>query len=418
MGYYLCIDLKCFYASVECVLRGLDPFETPLVVADESRGKGAIVLAISPYLKKLGIKNRCRLFEIPQNIKYICAKPRMQKYIDFSCKIYECYLKYCSPSDIHVYSIDEAFLEMDSYMKLYNKTLIEIGKEIIREIYNVTGCMAACGAGDNMLLSKYALDILSKHSKDNISYLSQEILINNLWDHKPLTDFWQIGFNLAKRLNNMNLYTLKDIALSDCQNLKKEFGIIGIQIYNHAWGIDQTKIDDIKQFKPAAKSFSVNQTLLRNYNYIECLTVIKEMVESVVLELVDKKMYCKRMFLNIGYSKEVNKWMSKAITLDNYTNSYKEITKVIERLYLENILDYPIKTIGIGVSNLSYNKGIYYDLFNQDIPKIDKEEILCKTMNNIKNKYGKNSINRAMSYTHEATTRERNKLIGGHNADE
>ena len=212
---YLCIDLKCFYASVECVDRGLDPFTTSLVVADKSRGNGSICLAISPQMKALGIKNRCRLFDIPKNVNYIIAKPRMKKYIEVSADIYSIYLKYISKDDIHVYSIDEAFLDVTHYHKLYNKSTIDIGKMIIKEIYEKTGITAACGGGPNMFLAKIALDIMAKKTKENIAYLTEKDFKLHLWDHRKLTDFWQIGQGIARRLNKLGMYCLKDVAYAD-----------------------------------------------------------------------------------------------------------------------------------------------------------------------------------------------------------
>lgn len=190
---YLCIDLKTFYASVECVERGLDPFSTNLVVADETRGRGAICLAISPQMKMLGIQNRCRLYEIPKGVKYIIAKPRMKKYMEYSANVYATYLKYISKDDIHVYSIDEAFLDVTHYLGLYKMKSIELARVIMKDIYNTFGITATCGIGTNLYLAKIALDIMSKHSPSNIGWLTEEKYQKELWHHKPLTDFWQIG---------------------------------------------------------------------------------------------------------------------------------------------------------------------------------------------------------------------------------
>src|SRR5690554_6441510 len=209
---YLCIDLKCFYASVECVERGLDPFTTPLVVADETRGKGSICLAVSSKMKALGVKNRCRLFEIPSHIKYLIAKPRMSKYIEHSANIYGIYLKYISKEDIHVYSIDEAFLDVTHYKKLYKKTALEIGQMIIDDIYQTTGLTATCGVGTNLYLAKVALDIEAKKNNSHIAYLDEELYKQSLWNHLPLTDFWQIGRGISKRLNKLGLFTMRDVA--------------------------------------------------------------------------------------------------------------------------------------------------------------------------------------------------------------
>ena len=212
MSMYLCIDLKTFYASVECVERKLDPFSTNLVVADESRGKGTICLAVSPKMKMLGVKNRCRLYEIPPNIKYIIAKPRMKKYIEYSANIYAIYLKYLSKEDIYVYSIDEAFLDVTKYLKFYKKDEIELAKTILKDIYDTYKLTATVGIGTNLYLAKVALDIMSKHTPTNIGYLDEEKYKLKLWHHKPLTDFWQIGKGIERRLNKRRIYDMYDIA--------------------------------------------------------------------------------------------------------------------------------------------------------------------------------------------------------------
>ena len=208
----ICIDLKTFYASVECVERNLDPFNTNLVVADPERGKGTICLAISPKMKMLGVKNRCRVFEIPQNIKYIMAKPRMSKYIEYSANIYGIYLKYVSKEDIHVYSIDEAFLDVTDYLKTYNMNAMQLTKVIIKDIYDTYGITATAGIGTNLYLAKIALDIISKHTVTNIGWLDEEKYKRELWHHKPLTDFWQIGKGIEKRLNKLHIYDMYDYA--------------------------------------------------------------------------------------------------------------------------------------------------------------------------------------------------------------
>lgn len=218
---YLCIDLKTFYASVECVERHLDPFNTNLVVADPSRGKGAICLAISPKMKMLGIKNRCRIYEIPPTVKYIVALPRMKKYIEYSANIYAIYLKYFAKEDIHVYSIDEAFMDATNYLKMYNMTAVELAQTIIKDIFNTYGITATAGIGTNMYLTKIALDITAKHSSTNIGYLDEEKYKNELWHHKPLTDFWQIGNGIERRLNKMRIFDMYDIAHAEQKNYIK-----------------------------------------------------------------------------------------------------------------------------------------------------------------------------------------------------
>ena len=248
--YYLCIDLKTFYASVECVERGLDPFNTNLVVADPERGKGTICLAISPKMKMLGVKNRCRIFEIPPTIKYIVATPRMKKYIEYSANIYAIYLKYFSKEDIHVYSIDEAFMDVTQYLKLYKLNPIDLAKKIIKDIFKTYGITATAGIGTNMYLAKIALDITAKHNPNNIGYLDEEKYKKELWHHKPLSDFWQIGRGIERRLNKMRIFDMYDIAHTTQKRLYKEFGVNAEYLIDHSWGKESCTIADIKAYKP------------------------------------------------------------------------------------------------------------------------------------------------------------------------
>ena len=255
-SYYLCIDLKTFYASCECVLRGLDPFKTNLVVADPSRGKGAICLAISPKLKAMGIRNRCRLFEIPDGIEYITAMPQMKKYMEFSSKIYSIYLRYIAKEDIYPYSIDEMFLDISTYLKLYKTTPEKLAKALMNKIKDELGLPSACGIGTNLFLAKVALDITAKHTPDNIGFLDEEKFKKELWTHQPISDFWQIAGGMTKRLNNMGLYTLKDISMANPDLLYMEFGVNAEILIDHANGIEPVTIKDIKNYKRKSQSIS------------------------------------------------------------------------------------------------------------------------------------------------------------------
>ena len=285
MRTYFVIDLKSFYASVECVERSLDPFKVDLVVADISRNKGAICLAISPKMKERGIKNRCRIYEIPKNVKPIIAKPRMKKYIEYSSKIYGIYLDYVSKEDIHVYSIDEAFLDVTSYLKMYNLSEKELAKKIITDIKKRTGITATCGIGTNMYLAKIALDILAKHDKDNIGYLDEKLYKELLWDHTPLTDFWQIGRGIQNRLYKHHIKTMKEVSNCNPKILYKEFGIQAEYLIDHSNGIEPMTIKEIKKYKPKSTSISNSQILFRNYNEKEARVIITEMIDNLVLEL-------------------------------------------------------------------------------------------------------------------------------------
>ncbi len=412
---YLCIDLKTFYASVECVERGLDPFSTNLVVADPTRGKGAICLAISPKMKMLGIKNRCRIFEIPPTIKYIIAMPRMKKYIEYSANIYGIYLKYFAKEDIHVYSIDEAFMDATKYLNMYKATPIELAKKIIKDIYNTYGITATAGIGTNMYLAKIALDITAKHTSSNIGYLDEEKYKKELWMHKPLTDFWQIGKGIEKRLNKMGIFNMYDVAHTEPRKLYKEFGVNAEYLIDHSWGRESCTIADIKAYKPKTNSISNSQVLLEDYSFIKARLALKEMVELGSLRLIENNLITDTIQLYIGYSKDAINATGGMKKLINSTNTYSELLKAFLNIYDKTTnQNIPIRRIGISFENVIETENVQLSLFT-DQEKIDKEKKLELTICSIKNKLGKNSIIRGMDLEEGATTILRNKLIGGHN---
>ncbi len=419
---YLCIDLKCFYASCECIDRHVDPLTTPLVVADSTRGKGAICLAVSPKMKELNVRNRCRLFEIPSNISYIIAKPRMQRYIDMSAYIYSIYLKYVSKDDIYVYSIDEVFINITSYEKLYGKDAIEIGKMIIEDVYKTTGIKATCGVGSNLFLCKIAMDIIAKHNCDNIGYLDEKLFKEKLWDYSKLTDFWQIGTGIAKRLNKLNLYTLKDVANCDKDILYKEFGVNASFLIDHSNGIDKTTIEEIKNYIPLSKSISSGQVLDKDYPYEDTILVVKEMIDGLVLDLISKRLITGGLSIAIGYSESRKtdtkpKLNVKSKQLVKPTNSYKEISRnALELFAVMADKSKLIRQINISFSRLTLENEYVSDLL-ENSEELEKERKALKAIIDIKNKFGKSTILRGMSLDEKATMRKRNKLIGGHNAE-
>ncbi len=416
--YYLCIDLKTFYASVECVERGLDPFSTNLVVADSSRGKGTICLAVSPKMKMLGVKNRCRIFEIPQTIKYITAKPRMKKYIEYSANIYAIYLKYFAKEDIHVYSIDEAFMDATKYLKLYKSNPIELAKIIIKDIFKTYGITATAGIGTNMYLAKIALDITAKHNPNNIGYLDEEKYKKELWHHKPLSDFWQIGKGIEKRLNKMRIYDMYDIAHTNQKKLYKEFGINAEYLIDHCIGKESCTIADIKAYKPKTNSISNSQVLFEDYSFEKARLVLKEMVELGSLRLIESNLLTDSIGIYIGYSKDIIKASGGTKKLTNYTNIYSELLKSFLEIYDKTTnRNIAIRRIGINFAHTVETENIQLSLFT-DQEKIDRERKLELTICSIKNKMGKNMIIRGMDLEEGATTITRNKLIGGHNSGE
>ena len=410
MKTYIIIDLKTFYASVECVERNLDPFKTDLVVADIKRNKGAICLAISPKMKSRGIKNRCRIYEIPKDVKPIIAKPRMKKYIEYSAKIYGIYLDYVSKDDIHVYSIDEAFLDVSDYLKLYKMDGVSLAKKIMKDIYDKTGITATAGVGTNMYLAKIALDILSKHDKSNIGYLDEKLYKEKLLDHMPLTDFWQIGRGIQNRLYKHHIKTMRDILNANPNILYKELGVNALYLIDHANGIEPTTIKEIKKYKPKDTSISSSQILFRNYNKKEARVIIIEMLDNLVLELVKRKLYTDNVSVHISLSDYDYIHFSVNV---NSTNSFKRIKELVLNEY-DYIMDTNIiRRIGISFNNLSNKKIEQLDLFS----RVDEDSYeLEDTINNIKNKFGKNSLLRCISLDENATMKIRNNYIGGHNA--
>ena len=416
--YYLCIDLKTFYASVECVERGLDPFNTNLVVADPERGKGTICLAISPKMKMLGVKNRCRIFEIPPTIKYIVATPRMKKYIEYSANIYAIYLKYFSKEDIHVYSIDEAFMDVTQYLKLYKLNPIDLAKKIIKDIFKTYGITATAGIGTNMYLAKIALDITAKHNPNNIGYLDEEKYKKELWHHKPLSDFWQIGRGIERRLNKMRIFDMYDIAHTTQKRLYKEFGVNAEYLIDHSWGKESCTIADIKAYKPKTNSITNSQVLFEDYSFIKARLVLKEMVELGSLRLIESNLVTDTVGLYIGYSKNTIKATGGTRKLTNYTNIYSELLKAFLEIYDKTTdTDIPIRRIGVNFANVIETESVQLSLFI-DQERLDEERKLELAMCSIKNKLGKNAIIRGMDLEGGATTIMRNKLIGGHNSGE
>ena len=416
--YYLCIDLKTFYASVECVERGLDPFNTNLVVADPTRGKGTICLAISPKMKMLGVKNRCRIFEIPPTIKYIIATPRMKKYIEYSANIYAIYLKYFAKEDIHVYSMDEAFMDVTKYLKLYKLNPIELAKKIIKDIFKTYGITATAGIGTNMYLAKIELDITAKHNPNNIGYLDEEKYKKELWYHKPLSDFWQIGKGIERRLNKMRIFNMYDIAHTEQKRLYKEFGVNAEYLIDHSWGKESCTIADIKAYKPKTNSITNSQILFEDYSFVKARLVLKEMVELGSLRLIESNLVTGTISLYIGYSKNIIKATGGTRKLSNYTNTYSELLKAFLEIYDKTTdKSVAIRRIGVNFANVIETENVQLSLF-KDQEKIDEERKLELAMCSIKNKMGKNAIIRGMDLEEGATTMMRNKLIGGHNGGE
>ena len=414
---YICIDLKTFFASCECSERGLDPFETNLVVADPTRGQGALCLAITPKMKAMGIKNRCRMFEIPKDVEYIIATPRMNLYMEYSAKIYEIYLRYVSSDDIHVYSIDECFIEITPYYHLYKKTPKEFAKMLMDAVYKETHITATAGVGTNLYLAKVALDIISKHVSSNIGILTEERYKKYLWNYRPITDFWHVGSGIARRLEKFGIFDMEGITKCPQDILYKEFGINAEYIIDHAWGIEPTTIQDIKQYAPKSNSISNSQVLFEDYSYKDAELVIKEMVELNVLKLVEKHLVTNNISLCIGYSRTVGGGATggqRKLTVR--TNSLNILMQEFLSLFHDRTLkNFPVRTIAISFNNVLDEYYESYDLFS-NVEEIEEERELQRAIIQIKHKFGKNAILKGMNKLEKATTEKRNTLVGGHNA--
>ena len=494
---YIAIDLKSFYASVECIERGLDPMTTNLVVADGSRTEKTICLAVSPSLKSYGVPGRPRLFEVVAKVReanaarrwsapgrrligatydhrilledprlavdYIVAPPRMALYIDYSTRIYQVYLKYFSPDDIHVYSIDEVFIDATHYLKTYKKTARELAEVVIKDVLNSTGITATVGIGTNMYLCKVAMDIVAKRMKPDehgarIAELDEMSYRRILWEHRPLTDFWRVGRGYTKKLESHGIYTMGDVALTSVKNedlLYKLFGINAELLIDHAWGYEPCTIADIKSYKPMSKSLNSGQVLHCPYDAEGGRLIVREMCDLLVLDMVDKGVATNQLTLTIGYDADSLKNLSRPylgeVTVDYYgraipkhahgsvnfplhTSSTEEIMegvlKLYDRIINPNLL---IRRVNISVNNLIRESERCDDIENEqmdlftDYDKKDREKKAKKARYDrekskqnaliaIKKKYGGNAVLRGMNLTEGATTIDRNKQIGGHKA--
>ena len=491
---YIAIDLKSFYASVECAERNLDPLKTNLVVADSSRTEKTICLAVSPSLKQYGIPGRARLFEVIQAVKkinyerlkrcpghkfkgksfdddelkrnpyleldFVIACPQMSHYIQKSTEIYQVYLKYIDSNDIHVYSIDEMFADVTKYLKTYKKTAAQIASMLVKEVYEKTGITATAGVGDNMYLAKVALDILAKHAPENedgvrVATLTEQSYREKLWDHLPLTDFWRVGRGLTKRLFKHGLLTMGDIArqsLIDEDVLYQEFGVNAELLIDHAWGYEPCTMEDVKSYVPENNSLSIGQVLPGPYEYEKAKLIIKEMAESLSLDMVAKGLLTDQIAISIGYDvkdltqdnividkdwygRDVPKGNHSSINIGQFTSSTALITEASVRLF-DRLVNkklhvrrmYIVATRVIKIAEIKkierdyqqLNLFVDYDELEKkkEVQKKDLEEEnrLQQTIIKIKKKYGKNKVLKGHDLEEGGTTIERNNQIGGHKA--
>ena len=436
---YLCIDLKCFYASVECVDRGKDPFEHRLVVADPTRGPTTICLAVSPAMKAAGVRNRCRVFEIPDGIDYEMAPPRMRRYMEVSADIYELYLRYFSPEDIHVYSIDEVFIDVTPYLALYGKTPRELATMLMDLVLRETGVCATAGIGTNLFLAKVALDITAKHVDDHIGELDEARYKCLIWPHRPITDVWGIGPGIARRLARMGAHDMGGVALLPEQALYDEFGINAELLIDHAWGVEPCTMAEIHAYRPKAHSLGSGQVLMRDYSFEEARVILREMVDGLVLDLVDKGLVCGHVSLFAGYARERLSEAEKSAPAQVFTGEHgtrvlgrhdeaanasrklAEATSSREALtaaflaLFEEIVDpnRAVRRINIALGELVPEEYAELTLFSDPTADSDEKSLARATMA-VKRRFGKNALVRGISLRPEATARERNQQVGGH----
>ena len=413
---YLCIDQKSFYATVECVERGLDPMTTNLVVADPERSENTICLAVSPSMKALGVKNRCRIKDIPGHIKHIVAQPRMQLYIDYAAEIYAVFLKYIAPEDIHVYSIDESFLDVTNYLKMYGMSAKELAARIIKDVKDTVGTICTCGIGTNLYLAKIALDIKAKHAVDFIGVLDEESYRAELWEHRPITDFWQIGEGKATRLRNRGITSMHDVAMASEDLLYNMFGIDAELPIDHAWGRESTTIEDIKAYRSKSKSLSSGQVLMRDYKYHEGEIIAKEMMDQLCLDMAAKKLATDSVSLYVGYSYTQGvPGAGGTAKLATETNLASMLVPAIETLY-HRIVDprFVIRRVCLSCNNVVEDIGVLQLNMFEDATKQLRDKAIQETMLGIRAKYGKNSILKGVNFDPAATGRERNLQICGH----
>ena len=505
MRQYIAIDLKSFYASVECVERGLNPLTTNLVVADESRTEKTICLAVSPSLKSYGISGRARLFEVVQRVKeinrqrlafapgrefngssyenlkvkadprlaldYIAAKPRMAHYMEYSTRIYDIYLKYVAPEDMHVYSVDEVFIDATTYLNTYQMTARQLAETMIRDVYETTGITATAGIGTNLYLAKIAMDIEAKHMQPDergarIAELDEMSYRRLLWNHEPLTDFWRVGRGYAKKLEERGIYTMGDIARcslgkeNDYYNedlLYRMFGVNAELLIDHAWGYEPCTIADVKAYQPENHSVGSGQVLACPYTVQKARLVVREMADLLALDLVEKKLTADQVVLTVGYDIEnltdskLRKNYSGEISTDRYgrripkhahgsrnlggqTSSTKRITEAVMELY-DEIMNPKLLVRRIAISanhvvcegteqkvqeyeqlNLFTDYGTQVEQKKKEEEELAREKRMQQAVLEIKKKFGKNAVLKGMNLEEGATAVKRNNQIGGHRA--
>lgn len=449
---YICIDLKSFYASVECADRGLDPFTTKLVVADPTRSSNTICLAITPALKAAGVRNRCRVREIPEGIEYMTAMPRMRRYMEVSQQIYKVYLRFVSTDDIYPYSIDECFIDATPYLKLYDVGAKEFAERLRSAVLQETGVTATAGIGTNMFLAKVALDVTAKKTPDGIGILDEESFKRELWFHQPITDIWGIGPGIARRLAKYGAYDLAGVCAIRPATLHKEFGKNAEYLIDHAWGQEPCTLAQVRAYKPKEHSLNSGQVLMRDYSFDEARTVLREMVNDSALELVEKGLACGGIGLYVGYSRAgleragveyfdgghglrmVNAgdgggtrprvlaaYGGGSHKLESDTNSEHALLRAFLALYDETVArDACIRRVNISFTHLIPENQVQQSLFDACddalLAQQERERKIAEAVVAARDRFGANAVLRGTSLKDEANARERHNQVGGHRA--
>ncbi len=407
----MCIDLKSFFASCECVMRGLDPFNDPLVVADKSRGKGAIVLAITPYLKSLGVDSRCRVRDLPKDIDIIFARPRMKFYLETSRNIVDVYLDYISAEDIFVYSIDEVFIDLTPYIKLYNTTAYKLAYAIKKKVYERTKIHSSVGIGENMVMAKFAMDIESKQKKDSIAHWDSSDIEKKLWKVDKLTKLWGIGKGMERRLHEIGISSVWQLAHTEKRFLERVFGKAGIRMYNLANCIDDTIISKDISYK-LPKSIGNSQMLHQDTESYNTKLLLREMLEGIVFKLKTNNYVARTVHLFVRYSYSTDiKGFSKRITLEFPSDDLHGFVKIIDSVLDINLEVGMIRQVGISLGEIGYKEYTQLSLFDEYI----ENEKIDDAIVSIKDKYGKGSVFYGTALLKESTAKYRNTLCGGHN---
>ena len=400
------IDLKSFFASCECVERGLDPYKTPLVVADTDRGDKAMSLAVSPYLRNRGVKSRCRVFEIPKNLNIMFVKPRIKLYQEYSKKVFDIYKSFISEEDIHFYSIDEVFMDVTDYLKYYNKTDAELALLIMKTVLEKTGLTTTAGIGPNVLLAKVAMDIEAKHNKNCLSKWTYKDIETKLWNVTPLTKIWGIGKNTERKLNNLGIYKVGDINNYPRSFYIKRFGnVMGNDIFDKANGIYFPTIKELNS-RVHEKSISMSQILYRDYTIDEAILIIKEMNDMLNVQLKEKKLTTRLIHLSVSYSRDLYKGFNDTTLLNSEEDNGEKIFETLKYMYYKNIEDLPIRKVGIAYSKLSDKGATQLSLFDKNEISTDEYN---KIIDKITSKYGNTSILRASSLLKSSTVKNRER---------